>query len=135
MILNNISESNINKLKDNEIFVFGSNLAGIHGAGAAYLAHSKFDAQWKIGIGRVGNTYAIPTKNLSLDTLPIRIIKGYIEEFIQYANYHNQYTYLVTEIGCGLAGYKVEDIAPLFKDAINISCIHLPKKFIEYFNN
>jgi len=100
-----------------EIFVFGSNLAGIHGAGAAAYARKHHGAIWGQGIGLQGNSYGIPTKDGRIFTLPIHAIKKYVDQFIEFANRHQEMTFMVTRIGCGLAGYTDIQIAPLFKDA------------------
>ncbi|QWY83710.1 hypothetical protein [Rhizobium phage RHph_X3_15] len=99
------------------IFVFGSNLAGIHGAGAARVAFEKHGAVWGIGAGNYGNSYAIPTKDGNIKTLPLEKIKPFVNQFIHYAYENPHLEFQVTKIGCGLAGYKDEEIAPLFKDA------------------
>ncbi len=118
------SNSNITELKPNEVFVFGSNLSGIHGGGAARFAHDKFGAEMGVGVGFTGQCYAIPTKSKGITrTLEIEEIKPYVDYFIQAAKKERFKTFLVTEIGCGLAGYSPEDIAPLFKDAIDIENI------------
>jgi hypothetical protein len=100
-----------------QIFVFGSNLAGRHGKGAALTARNKYGAIYGQGIGRQGASYAIPTKDERLNTLSIPVIQKHVLDFIAYATIHHELTFNVTRIGCGLAGYKDEDIAPLFKDA------------------
>lgn len=121
----------INELQDNEIFVFGSNLSGIHGGGAARQA-MQWGAIYGQGILRQGRTYAIPTKSEGIKrSLTIEEIKPYVDGFIFYAKAKRELTFLVTKIGCGLAGYTVEDIAPLFKEAIGIPNIILPKEFHE----
>lgn len=117
----------ISELKENEIFVFGSNLAGAHGGGAARLAYRKFGAVWGEGVGLHGRTYAIPTMQGGVKT-----IKPYVDEFIRFAKEHPSLTFLVTRIGCGIAGFQDRDIAPLFKAAINVENIILPKGFVEY---
>jgi len=101
----------------NVIFVFGSNLAGIHGAGAAKVAREHFGAQDRIGVGRQGMSYAVPTKSHRLLTLSLPEISRHVEEFVAYAIAHPELTFFVTSIGCGLAGYKPADIAPMFRDA------------------
>lgn len=107
--------------QNGEIFVFGSNLAGIHGAGAAKVA-VKFGAKYGVGIGVRGNTYAIPTKDQYIQTLPLEEIEFRIKEFCDYTrNYGNGKKFFVTAVGCGLAGYKDRHIAPLFKSAVNCS--------------
>ena len=116
----------ISELKENEIFVFGSNLAGAHGGGAARLAYKRFGAVWGEGVGLHGQTYAIPTMQGGVET-----IKPYVDAFIRFAKAHSRLTFLVTRIGCGIAGFRDEEIAPLFTDAINVENIILPKEFVE----
>ena len=99
------------------IFVFGSNLAGRHGKGAALYAKVHKEAKYGQGVGRQGNSYAIPTKDEKLQTLPIDEIKPHVDDFINYAKSNPNLDFEVTRIGCGLAGYSDEDIAPLFKEA------------------
>lgn len=99
------------------IFVFGSNLAGIHGAGAAKAAIESYGAVLHRGIGRHGNSYAIPTKDAALKVLPLSEISKYIKQFIEYARSRPELEFFVTAIGTGLAGYKHEEVAPMFKDA------------------
>lgn len=121
------TSNNISKLQQNEIFVFGSNEAGIHGAGAARLAYEKFGAVWGKGFGLYGQTYAIPTKDKQIETLPLQRIKEYVDTFLFFAKVNPQYNFLVTQIGCGLAGYKPHQIGPLFKG--NSTNVILPKEF------
>lgn len=99
------------------IFVFGSNEKGIHGAGAAKYAAEVHGAQYGVGNGRTGNSYAIPTKDKHIRTLPVYVIKTYVDVFIRYARLNPQLKFEVTRIGTGLAGHKDSVIAPLFKDA------------------
>ncbi len=99
------------------IFVFGSNLAGRHGKGAALSARLHHGAQYGIGRGRTGQAYAIPTKDANLRTLPIDEIRKYVSEFIEYAQTLPSETFQVTAVGTGLAGFKHEDMAPLFANA------------------
>jgi hypothetical protein len=98
------------------IFVFGSNLAGRHGAGAALFAIKNHGAIYGRGIGIQGNSYGIPTKDKDLKTLPLSIIKIYVLDFINFASTHSDMMFNITRIGCGLAGYKDSDITPMFKD-------------------
>ena len=116
----------ITELGPNDIFVFVSNLAGAHAGGAARLANQKFGAIWGQGVGLQGSSYAIPTMQGGIET-----IKPYVDEFIEFAKSHPELTFYVTKIGCGIAGFKEEDIAPLFKTAINIPNIRLPEDFVE----
>lgn len=97
-----------------EIFVFGSNLAGRHGAGAAWDAWKNHGAIYGQGEGQQGHSYAIPTKDEKLKTLPLYIIEHYVAAFKRFARDHPEMTFNVTRVGCGLAGYKDEDIAPMF---------------------
>ena len=101
----------------NAIFVFGSNLAGRHGKGAALYAMQNHAAEYGIGVGRTGNAYAIPTKDRNLNTLPLTQIHEHVEDFLFYAERHPELTFKVTRIGCGLAGYTDTDIAPMFANA------------------
>ncbi|MDO4950588.1 MAG: hypothetical protein Q4E49_00830 [Bacteroidales bacterium] len=109
------------KLAPNEIFVFGSNLRGIHGGGAAYDAYRRFGAVMGQGVGLQGQSYAIPTMQGGVEK-----IKPYVDEFIRFAGQNRQLTFLVTRIGCGIAGFSDEDIAPLFRNAHGADNIMLP---------
>lgn len=117
----------ITRLNENEIFVFGSNLAGAHGGGAARIAYERFGAVWGKGVGLQGQTYAIPTMQGGVET-----IKPYVDEFISFAREHSEYTFLVTRIGCGIAGFRDEEIAPLFAKALDVENIFLPRQFVNY---
>ena len=99
------------------IFVFGSNLAGRHGKGAALAARQHHGAIYGQGVGRQGDSYAIPTKDRALHTLPLATIRYYVEHFLLYAHEHPELTFEVTRVGCGLAGYTDADIAPMFRGA------------------
>ena len=109
---------NIVNLDENEIFVFGSNEAGIHGAGAARIAFLKFGAEMGLGNGLSGNSYAIPTKDRNVETLPLDKVKSYIDEFIGFVLNHQNLTFYLTKIGCGLAGFTVEEIKNIFWEVI-----------------
>jgi hypothetical protein len=102
---------------DESIFVFGSNLAGIHGAGAAKVALRLFGAKYGIGEGLVGRSYAIPTKDEEIMTLPLEEISKSVTRFSDFARSNPEMKFWVTKIGCGLAGYNDEQIAPMFKGA------------------
>lgn len=115
----------IMELKPNEIFVFGSNLAGSHGGGAARLAYDRFGAIWGQGVGLQGQSYGIPTMHGGVDA-----IKPYVDVFIEFAKQHPKYNFLVTKIGCGIAGFKIEEMAPLFQDALGVENIVLPQEFV-----
>ena len=99
------------------IFVFGSNLAGRHGRGAALEASLRHGAITGQGEGRQGDSYAIPTKDARLKTLPLPVIKQSVDRFLVYAAAHPELVFRVTRIGCGLAGYTDPQIAPMFKNA------------------
>ena len=116
----------ISALQENEIFVFGSNLGGMHGGGAARAAYNRFGAVWGQGVGLQGQSYAIPTMQGGVET-----IKPYVDEFIEFAQTHPELKFLVTRIGCGIAGFRDEQIAPLFATAIDKENIILPKEFVE----
>ena len=117
---------NITSLQPNQIFVFGSNLQGAHGGGAARAAYHHFGAIWGQGVGLQGQSYAIPTMQG-----PVSSIKPYVDEFIAFARKHPEYEFLVTRIGCGIAGFSDADIAPLFKDVVNLDNVRLPKSFLD----
>jgi len=121
-----ITPNNISKLAENEIFVFGSNLDGHHYGGAARIAEEKFGAIFGQGVGLQGQSYAIPTMHGGVD-----VIKPYVDEFIEFAKQHPELTFLVTRIGCGIAGFKDSEIAPLFKDAVGMANIALPQSFMD----
>jgi len=116
-------------LDPNQIFVFGSNLAGRHGKGAAWDAHNRFSATMGRCHGLDGVCYGIPTKDEQLKTLPLERIVKYVNNMIQDAIDYPEKTFLVTPIGTGLAGYSAEQIAPLFKAAIDVENIWLPDEF------
>lgn len=119
----------ITKLKPEEIFVFGSNLKGQHGGGAAAIAHKQWGAIWGKGIGLAGQTYAIPTKHDFRKSLDIDNIRPYVDQFIHFAKAHSELTFLVTKLGTGLAGIPIKKMAPLFSDAKDVPNIILPKEF------
>ena len=125
---NRITPTHIESLKQNEIFVFGSNSAGFHSSGAAHAA-----LQWGAVMGREsgqqGNTYAIPTTFKTVDD-----IKPYVAEFIRFAQSQPCTIFYVTEIGCGHAGHEAADIAPLFKQAMDVDNIYLPSSFWQILN-
>ena len=121
-----ITPRRIDTLKENEIFVFGSNLAGMHGGGAARAARLRFGAVMGQGVGLQGQSYAIPTMQGGVET-----IRPYVDEFIAFAKINPDKQFLVTPIGCGIAGFEPEDIAPLFEDAKEVKNISLPECFWE----
>ena len=125
----------IKTISENEVFVFGSNLSGRHGKGAAKTALG-WGAKWGQAKGLQGKTYGIPTKDASIRrTLSIEEIKPFVDEFIEFAKSNENLIFLVTEIGCGLAGLKPKEIAPLFKEAVNVDNIYLPARFWHKLSN
>ena len=116
----------ISELKPDEVFVFGSNLAGMHGGGAAYVAFRQFGAVMGCGVGLRGQSYAIPTMQGGVET-----IERYVTEFIAFAKEHPEIFFYVTRIGCGIAGFRDRDIAPLFAAAIDLENVCLPETFVK----
>lgn len=110
------------------IFVFGSNLAGIHGAGSARHAYDNCGAKWGIGVGLCGDSYAIPTKDKNIESMTVEAIKPYVDEFVAFALDRPDLRFTVVAIGCGLAGFTPDQIAPMFRDAPD-NCV-LPPEFI-----
>lgn len=107
-----------------EVFVFGSNLQGAHYGGAARIAHMRFGAEWGVGVGLRGQSYAIPTMQGGVET-----IAPYVDEFVAFAKAHPELEFLVTRIGCGIAGFTDAEIAPLFAAAYDVENIALPREF------
>ena len=123
---NRITPNFITELAQDEIFVFGSNLQGMHMGGAARIAFEKFGAIWGQGVGLQGRCYAIPTMQG-----PVSTIKPYVDEFIQFAQSHPENQFLVTRVGCGIAGFTDAQIAPLFRDALPLPNVSLPKEWFD----
>jgi hypothetical protein len=126
-----ITPEKITEVSDNEIFVFGSNESARHGAGAAKVALA-FGADFNTCFGFAGNTFAIPTKDWEIKTLPLSVIRHYVDRFLAVVPLYPELTFLVTALGTGLAGYTVADIAPLFEEAITMENVHLPETFWNY---
>lgn len=118
-----ITPANISNLEEKEVFVFGSNIRGQHGGGAARFAYKHFGAEWGVGKGMTGQCYALPTMEGD------RSFRLAVEDFLQCAREHPQLTFLVTEVGCGIAGYTPEQVAPWFAPAVDIYNVHLPDSF------
>ena len=116
----------IGSLKEDEVFVFGSNLAGMHGGGAAYAAFKLFGAVMGCGVGLRGQSYAIPTMQGGVET-----IKPYVDDFIAFAKEHPELFFFVTRIGCGIAGFRDKEIAPLFAEALGLENVCLPESFVK----
>ena len=116
----------ITELKTNEIFVFGSNIRGFHGGGAARIANKKFGAEWGVGEGLTGQCYALPTMEGGVDYIAEKV-----RRFLECAKTHPEMKFYVTKIACGIAGFTVAEIGPLFSDAIMLENVILPKEFVE----
>lgn len=121
---------NITELEPDDIFVFGSNQEGMHLGGAARTAVEKFGAIMGQGVGIQGQSYAIPTMQGGVDT-----IKPYVDQFIDLAREWDQNTFYITRIGCGIAGFRDEEIAPLFRDALSLYNVRLPRRWVEILQN
>jgi hypothetical protein len=121
-----IAPDRISELNENEIFVFGSNLQGSHGGGAAAIAAKMFGAIWGQGVGLQGQSYGIPTMHGGIDE-----IKPYVDEFIEFAKQNPSLKFLVTRIGCGIAGFTEEQMAPLFAKGADVENVYLPDSFWE----
>ncbi len=119
---NKVTPERITELKEGEVFVFGSNLHGMHAGGAARIAFERFGAVWGQGVGLQGQAYAIPTMQGGVET-----IRPYVDEFIAFAQSHPEFHFLVTRIGCGIAGFRDEEIAPLFAVAHTLDNVSLPE--------
>lgn len=126
MALNEFTPEKIVSLKSNEIFVFGSNLRGQHAGGAARAAVEHFGAIWGQGVGLQGQSYAIPTMQGGVET-----IRPYVDEFIRFAKGEPGKKFLVTRVGCGIAGFSAKEIAPLFKESLDLDNVILPKDFVQ----
>jgi len=124
-----VTPERIDSLAPGQVFVFGSNLQGAHGGGAARLAHERFGAVWGQGVGLQGRSYAIPTMQGGVET-----IRPYVDEFIEFAYQHSEMTFLVTRIGCGIAGFTPMEIAPLFALAVALPNVWLPRDFWKVLN-
>jgi hypothetical protein len=131
-----VSSGNITALNENEIFVFGSNIQGNHIGGAAKIALENFGAIQTVNFGLMNRCFAIPTIDLSdKNKASLKDIEVFVEKFIEFSKQTTGLDYLVTEIGCGIAGFTPEQIAPLFKDCIFQSNIYLPKSFNMIIHN
>lgn len=124
-----ITPDNITSLQPNEVFVFGSNIDGYHHGGAARVAFEKFGAVWGEGVGLHGQSYAIPTMHGGIES-----IEPYVDDFCQYVWNHPEKVFLVTKVGCGIAGFKDEQIAPLFADLIETDNVALPQVWVDIIN-
>lgn len=118
-----IAPEPITHLDEGEIFVFGSNIQGMHGGGAAWYANRNFGAEWGVGEGLTGRSYALPTMEGEAS------LRHAIEHFTACARQHPELTFLVTAVGCGIAGYTPQFVAPLFREAATLENVYLPKVF------
>ena len=123
-----ITPEHISQLRENEIFVFGSNKAGFHGGGAARFAYERFGAEWGVGEGLTGHCYALPTMEGDAS------FQEAVEHFLTCAKQHPELTFLVTPVGCGIAGYTPEEVVPWFALAKDMDNIALPASFWEILN-
>ena len=123
---------------EQRVFVFGSNEAGHHGAGAAQFAHQTLEFPMFKGFGYSSYAFAIPTKDWNVNILALKDISFYVQRFLDYVkSWSNSFpgrVFYVTQIGCGLAGYTPEDIAPMFKDAVELKNVYLPQSFWDVLN-
>lgn len=119
-----IASDRIATLGENEIFVFGSNIQGSHGGGAAWFAYKNLGAEWGVGEGLTGRCYALPTMEGEAS------MKAAVDHFIACTKEHPELTFLVTAVGCGIAGYTPQEVAPLFKEALLLENVYLPQVFI-----
>lgn len=127
-----VSAKHIDKLEDDEVFVFGSNTEGMHAGGAARMAMN-WGAIYGKAFGLQGKTFAIPTVDYTRSgKMSVDEIKKYVDEFLDFTIKNKDKKFLVTEIGCGIAGFKVSEIAPLFRKALEYSNVYLPERFINY---
>lgn len=130
-----VSAKHIDKLEDNEVFVFGSNTEGMHAGGAARMAMN-WGAVYGKAFGLQGKTFAIPTVDYTRSgKMSVDEIKKYVDEFLDFTVKNKDKKFLVTEIGCGIAGFKVSEIAPLFRKALEYSNVYLPEIFINYLKD
>jgi hypothetical protein len=114
--------------QNGEVWVFGSNLIGVHGAGAAKVAREEFGAPMGAGMGLMGKAYAIPTKDRKIETLPLSTIKFFAEQFVDFTYHFQDLDFFVTRVGCGLAGYSDDQIAPMFRHC-NFNNCSFPKQW------
>lgn len=121
-----ITSERITELSMCEVFVFGSNLEGQHLGGAARMAYDRFGAEWGVGAGATGKCYAIPTMHGGVEA-----IKPYVDDFVEYVKCHPNNRFLVTRIGCGIAGFSDKEIAPLFQEVKDTPNVCLPKEWFK----
>ena len=135
--MDRISSSKITQLEDNEVFVFGSNTQGAHGGGAARTAMN-WGAIYGQAYGLQGKTFAIPNVDYTKSgKMAVSEIKKYVDKFLDFTLNHKDKKFLVTEIGCGIAGFKIEEMAELFREALKdkYDNVYLPQRFVDYLKN
>lgn len=120
-----VASDNISELGKDEVFVFGSNIQGMHGGGAAWYAHKHFGAEWGVGEGLTGRCYALPTMEGDAS------LHKAVDNFTDCAHQHPELTFLVTAVGCGIAGYRPDEVAPLFREAAELPNVYLPQVFVD----
>lgn len=120
-----VSPERIDSLEPNQVFVFGSNKAGMHGGGAAAFAHRRFGAEWGVGEGMTGKCYALPTMEGE------KSLAEAVDRFTEHASADTDHIFLVTAVGCGIAGYTPEEVAPYFTKAASLPNVYLPQCFWE----
>ena len=118
-----MAQSHIDSLADGEVFVFGSNVQGMHGGGAAWYAAKHFGAEWGVGEGLTGRCYALPTME------GMSSMEHAVGRFTECARQHPELIFLVTAVGCGIAGYTPKEVAPLFREAAQLENVYLPEVF------
>ena len=119
-----VASDRIAELGEGEVFVFGSNIQGMHGGGAAWYANQRFGAEWGVGEGLTGRCYALPTMEGTAS------LQKAVEKFVACARQHKELTFLVTAVGCGIAGYTPAEVAPLFAEAVQLENVYLPQVFL-----
>lgn len=130
-----ITPENVSALAENEFFVFGSNLNGYHGAGAAYTAHKLFDAEMGVGEGITGKCYAFPTKDKNMNPVSIADFSSSVKKLKEVINANPNKHFLITRVGCGLAGFRDYEVAPLFKEFLELPNVSLPSEFLNILIN
>jgi hypothetical protein len=132
-ISHRVTPRSIKELRDNQVFVFGSNIAGRHSGAAAKQALLKWGAVWGLASGPQGRSYAIPTVSGKANN--VKLIEPYARQFAQYAREHREKTFLVTAVGCGNAGFTAEQVAPFFRECIDLPNVYLPESFWRVLRN
>lgn len=127
-----ITPENITNISNNIRVLVGTNESGLHGGGIARYAEENWGLQYKVGFGPSGLCFGLPTKDWKIKTLPLNIINNYVERYINWCQV-TDYQHFVTKIGCGLAGYTIPEIAPMFKSCIEYENMWLPQDFLDFY--